>query len=76
MSSLLELVEKRSEHEALKAALQGHGQCLISCACWHNDIYGTRRLQEKLGLMQLLAERLEQTLIEIRDIEAQVFAAT
>lgn len=74
MSALFELVEKRSEHEALKAALKHQGQCLVSCACWHDDAYGARRLQEMLAHMHALAGRLATTLDEIQAIEASVFS--
>ena len=75
MSSLFELVEKRSEHEALKAAILHHGQHVVGCGCWHDDAYAARRLHELLGHMQALTERLVATLDGIQAIEGRVFSA-
>jgi hypothetical protein len=74
VAQFFELVEKRSEHEALKQVLMAHGRCLLDCGCWHNDAHGVRHLKERLAHMWQLADRLEDTLGKIQQIEAAVFS--
>ena len=74
MPQLLELVEKRAEHEALKEALMAHGRVVMDCRCWHDDPHGVYHLKERLILMVGMAARLEETLADIHRIEQAVFS--
>lgn len=74
MSQLLDLVEKRAEHEALKASLMAHGRMILDCRCWHDDPHGAYHLKERLALMLGMAARLEETLGDIQRIEQAVFS--
>lgn len=74
MPQLLDLVEKRAEHEALKEALMAHGRAVLDCRCWHDDPHGTYHLKQRLIGMVGMAARLEETLADIQRIEQQVFS--
>lgn len=74
MAQLLDLVEKRAEHEALKETIMSQARSVAACACWHDDAHGVEHLKARLIHMFRLAERLEATLDDIRAIEDDVFA--
>lgn len=74
MTEWVDLTEKRSIHEALKQTLMSHGRCLTDCPCWHDDLHGVLHLKQRLAHMLRLAERLEETLVDIREIEMAVMS--
>ncbi len=74
MSRLEELAEKRACYEALKANIIFHGEMVLSCGCWHYDLYGLGKLEGQLGHMQLLAERMREVLQGIQQLEREILA--
>lgn len=74
MSRLEELVQKRSEQEALTKVLRSHAYQILTCGCWHHETHGLEGLRERLDHMKRLANRLEDTLDDIQAIEQVVLA--
>lgn len=74
MSQLVDLADKRMTHEALKHVLVSHAQSMAQCRCWQDDLHGVAHLKRRLAHMMALAERLEETLVDIQAIETSVFS--
>lgn len=71
---LKEIAEKRARYEALKRNMLFNGESMIACECWHYSSYGLGKLQTQLAHMQLVAEKMAETLDDIQRLERSLLA--
>jgi hypothetical protein len=67
-----ELARRHRQYACLKKVMLAHCASIMACECWQNDLYGIEKLQGTIEHMSLVADRLHESLSDLRRIEADV----